>query len=175
MSSAVLIDKNGELKNVKLSNPSDISELYKKCGFRSEKGFEKCGFWEIDNKCIVEIYGKKDGKSGTENKYELPPPNDNFLLFGNCIVLVKDNKNEYGNLSIESWEKIYEKLFGGFESLGEEDSESSEEEEISPDKLTKHGYKKDGFIVDDDDSEDLCEHEYTGSELTDEEYYYSDD
>jgi len=174
MTSAVLIDKNGELKNVKLTNPYDKTELYKKCGFRSEKDFELCGTWELENKCLIELYGKKDGKSGTENKYEFPPPNDSFLLFGSCILLVKDNDN-YGNLIVENWEKIYNKLFGGFESLGEEDSEVSEdEEEIPEDKLTKHGYKKDGFVVD-DESDDLCENEYTGSELTDEEYYYSDE
>lgn len=174
MTTAVLIDKNGELKNVKLTNAYDKTELYKKCGFRSEKDFELCGTWDIENKCLIELYGKKDGKSGTENKYEFPPPNDNFLLFGNCIVLVK-NSEGYGNLTIETWDKIYNKLFGGFESLGEEDSELSEDEEVPQDKLTKHGYKKDGFVVDDDDSDDLCEHEYTGSELTDEEYYYSDE
>lgn len=174
MTIAVLIDKNGELKNVKLTNAYDKTELYKKCGFRSEKDFELCGTWDIENKCLIELYGKKDGKSGTENKYEFPPPNDNFLLFGSCIILVK-NSEGYGNLTIEAWDKIYNKLFGGFESLGEEDSELSEDEEVPEDKLTKHGYKKDGFVVDDDDSDDLCEHEYTGSELTDEEYYYSDE
>ena len=53
-------------------------------------------------------------------------------------------------------------------------AESEDEEEIPEHKLTKHGYKKDGFVID-DDSDDLCEQEYTGSELTDEEYYYSDE
>lgn len=175
MTSAVLIDKNGELKNIKLNNPSDITELYKKCGFRSEKGFELCGEWDLDSKSKIYLYGKKDGKAGTENKYEFPPPNDNFLLYGSCLVLAKSS-DEFGNLTLETWEKVYEKLFGGFESLGDEDSESddSEDEEVPEDKLTKHGYKKDGFVID-DESDDLCEQEYTGSELTDEEYYYSDD
>ena len=174
MTSAVLIDKNGELKNIKLTNAYDKTELYKKCGFRSEKDFELCGTWEIDNKCLIELFGKKDGKSGSENKYEFPPPNDNFILFGSCVLLVKDSDG-YGNLTVENWEKIYNKLFGGFESLGEEDSDLSEDDEDIPeDKLTKHGYKKDDFVVD-DESDDLCEHEYTGSELTDEEYYYSDE
>jgi hypothetical protein len=173
MTSAILIDKNGEVKNIKINNPLDITELYKKCGFRNENSFELCGTYDLGNKVIIELYGKKDGKSGSENKYEFPPPNDNLLLFGSCLLMTK-NEKEYGVLNSELWEKIYEKLFGGFESLGEEDSElSEEEEEIPPEKLTKHGYKKDGFIVDDSDSN--TEDDYTGSELTDEEYYYSDD
>jgi hypothetical protein len=173
--SGVLIDKNGEIKNIKIYNPLDKTECFKKCGFRNEKGFEMCGTWELSNNIIVELYGKKDGKSGSENKYEFPPPNDNILLFGTCLLLTKNEEtDEYGHLTSESWEKIYDKLFGGFESLGEEDSELSEdEEEVAPENLTKHGYKKDGFIVDDSESEP--EDDYTGSELTDEEYYYSDD
>lgn len=169
----ILIDKNGEIKSIKINNPNDVTELYKKCGFRSEKGFEKCGTWELNNNVVVELYGKKDGKSGTENKYEFPPPNDNFLLFGTCLLMTKNNET-YGNLTPEIWEKIYDKLFGGFESLGEEDSEVSEEEEIPEDKRTKHGYKKDGFVVDDESDTD-AEADYTGSKLTDEEYYYSDE
>ena len=43
---------------------------------------------------------------------------------------------------------------GGFESLGEDDSYSSEEG-IDPELLTKEGYsKEDGFIVDGEDEEE---------------------
>ena len=55
------------------------------------------------------------------------------------------------DLNVEEWEQYYEKLYGGFEELGEDDSYSSEEE-VDPDMLTKEGYsKEDGFIVDDDE------------------------
>ena len=49
------------------------------------------------------------------------------------------------------WEKIYEKLMGGFEDLIDDDEES-EEDYIPPQFKTKQGYsKEDNFIVDDDD------------------------
>ena len=54
---------------------------------------------------------------------------------------------------LDLWEKIYEKLFGGFEDLdatAEEDEMSDELANVQSMK-TKTGYLKDGFIVDDDD------------------------
>ena len=58
------------------------------------------------------------------------------------------------DLTVDEWEKCYEKLFGGFEELGEEDSYSSEEE-IPEHLKTKEGYsKEDGFVVDSEDDGD---------------------
>ena len=52
------------------------------------------------------------------------------------------------DFTVEEWKTAYEKLMGGFEDLDEEEEES-EEEYVDPEDLTKHGYKKDGFVVDD--------------------------
>ena len=65
---------------------------------------------------------------------------------------------------------IYEKLFGGFEDLAataeEDDKEIDELEKVPSEMKTKDGYLKDGFVVDDDNSE-LSYEEY---EYSDEEY-----
>ena len=64
------------------------------------------------------------------------------------------NSTQVFDLTVAEWEKCYEKLFGGFEELGEDDSYSSEEE-IPEHLKTKEGYsKEDGFIVDSDDEDD---------------------
>ena len=58
---------------------------------------------------------------------------------------------EFVNLTKKEWEEVYNRLFGGFEELDESDDDddiSSIEEDI-PEILTKEGYIKDGFIVDD--------------------------
>ena len=88
----------------------------------------------------------------------MPPPLDNTLYFGSMILIKHQTKNINNNnvkdISLEEWNKIYEKLFGGFEDLNDNDS-YSEEEEIPEHFKTKEGYsKEDGFIVDDDDSDD---------------------
>ena len=57
------------------------------------------------------------------------------------------------------WNKIYEKLFGGFEDLAATAKEDEEEEDelanIPKEKKTKNGYLKDGFVVDSSDEEDF--------------------
>ena len=152
------------------------------------------------------MYGKLDGKANMENKYDFPPPVDKNLYFGSCALvgMLRDDTNNrtYINLSIELWNKIYEKLFGGFENLavtGAEDDDEEDELENIPKsmKTKKGGYLKDGFVVDSSDTEDVvsseteddnddvsndlsCEEESLlleeiGSELSEEAYDYSDD
>ena len=63
----------------------------------------------------------------------------------------------YVDLSLTLWEKIYEKLFGGFEDLSatcvEDENEEDELANVPKEKKTKDGYLKDGFVVDSSDSE----------------------
>jgi len=204
----IIIEKTG---NVKALNVKDFKEedLYKKCGFKKVDGFEKHHDWssKIDGqKYFISVYGKTDGKANTENKYDFPPPIDTKLFFGSC-ALVAATKNDDGtfmrcNLSIQLWDKVYEKLFGGFEDLAATYAEDEEEEDeldaIPAEKKTKDGYLKDGFVVDsdgdddyeidedddedededeseefsDDTANDLLLVEDIGSELSEEEYDY---
>ena len=72
------------------------------------------------------------------------------------------------DLSLELWEKMYEKLFGGFEDLNatalEDEEEMDELAFVPKEKKTKNGYLKDGFVVDSDGDE-----EFSGDEEDDEE------
>lgn len=150
----LLVEKNGDIKNKHVSNES---ELYKKCGFKKQEGFEKHAEWNVsisNHKYNISLFGKAKGKANTENKYDFPPPADNILLFGNCILTSKMN-GEPNDLTSDLWEKIYEKLFGGFEDLDataeEDENEVDELASVPKSMKTKTGYLKDGFIVDDDD------------------------
>lgn len=161
----VLIDRTGTLKTV---NAKDFSEetLYKKAGFKSAEGFKLQHYWGADDGLDQSIclYGKTKGKAGQENKYDFPPPVDNQLFFGQCILIGRDGESgDVVDLEEDDWEDIYEFLFGGFEEIGIEDSE--DEEELDTDDeveaiakssgvavvRTKQGYAKDGFIIDDDE------------------------
>ena len=154
MVKVVFVKKNGTLKNssIKLE---DLNNLYKKCLFSSNKNFEQRNSWSIDDKTFYSIFCKNTGKSGSENKYELPPPIDSELFFGTLVILKHSKKmldiDNLQDLSLDEWENVYNKLFGGFEDI-EDEEEDSEEEYIDPKNLTKQGYdKSDGFIVDDDE------------------------
>jgi len=92
----------------------------------------------------IQLYAKKRGRPGTENKFEFPPPMDRALLFGKCLLL-----NPAGDLTLEMWRDFYES------TMQFEDIESESESE--PDKVDgecSNGYLKDGFVVSDNELEE---------------------
>lgn len=163
----LVVEKNGDIKETEIKRDMISSdELAKKCKFKKFEGFCKRTEWgyNIQNfKIFVEMWAKNDGMANQENKYEFPPPLDHDLYFGACVLIAHDAKNNYVDLTESLWDKIYEHLFGGFESLvathDDDDDEEDELDKIPDSKKTKHGYLKDGFVVDggvnsDDDGED---------------------
>ena len=170
----IIVDKSASLKNLTVKDYK-VDELYKKCGFKKADTFILQVEWPVKldgQKYLIQMYGKLDGKANMENKYDFPPPVDKKLYFGSCALvgmLREDSNNRsHINLSLELWNKIYEKLFGGFEDLaviGADDDDEEDELENVPKKLKtkKGGYLKDGFVIDSSDTEEAA-----GSETEDE-------
>jgi hypothetical protein len=160
MTSIVLVEHNGNIKNIK-SKDFSFETLYKKCGFRSAEHFDKMTTWSIEyNKeiCNIELWAKNEGKANNENKYDFPPPVDNDLYYGTCALVRVDSKGKVMDLTMDIWVKLYEKLFGGFEDIVEddeedEDAEEDDEDDEDDDIKTKNGYVKDDFVIDDDEEE----------------------
>ena len=121
----VIVEKNGSLKEVNIKQ-YDSEFLCKKAGFKNSNGFKAHTCWKQEN-MEVYLYGKTEGRAGQENKYDMPPPSDNTLFFGSCLLLMKKKSKEV-DLTVKSWKEIYESLFGGFEDVGDEDSEEDAEE-----------------------------------------------
>jgi hypothetical protein len=160
MTSIIIIDKNCAIKTLCVKEYKE-EELYKKCGFKKADGFKNHTDWSIKlsgTKYLVTIYGKTEGKANSENKYDFPPPVDNILFFGSCALVcrldTKENKDKKipCNLTLEMWNQMYEKLFGGFEDLAltsaEDEQEIDELANVPKEKKTKQGYLKDGFVID---------------------------
>jgi hypothetical protein len=156
MPSLILVDKSGKLKSIK-TDGLDLEALCKKCGFKSIDGFALAHTWsvafnEIEYKLC--LYGKTAGRANSENKYEFPPPMDNTLFFGSCVVLNIEN-GIVADLSVENFEDIMEHLYGGFEDVDSEDAETeSSDDEVVGLPKTKDGYVKDDFVVDSDDEDE---------------------
>ena len=119
----ILVEKTGELKTLSIKDYKE-DELFKKCGFKKADDFSKHIDWsaKIDGqKYIISMYGKSEGKANMENKYDFPPPVDNKLYFGCCALVaqISDdlNKKSLSNLSLDLWNKIYDKLFGSREEV----------------------------------------------------------
>ena len=156
MPSIVVVEKTGELK-VREYKSTNTDELYKKCNLKKPDGFDKVMEWGYskkgDNPLTVELWARSDGQANQENKYDFPPPVDSELFFGSCALLSRDSSMKIVDLTVEKWNKVYEHLFGGFETLADnadEDEEEEDELENVPSSMkTKDGYLKDGFIIED--------------------------
>jgi hypothetical protein len=186
----LIVEKLGSLKSLTIKDYNE-EDLYKKCGFKNSNNFLKQTEWKIkyeNNKYILSLFAKIEGKANTENKYDFPPPNDKLLFFGDCVIVCSVLNNEgnpiYTSLSIELWNIFYEKLFGGFENLNataEEDENEEDELENIPSKFkTKQGYLKDGFVVEDkllldDEEEDDDSYETDDDEPLDDSIEEDDD
>jgi hypothetical protein len=176
----IIVDKSASLKNLTVKDYK-VDELYKKCGFKKADTFILQVEWPVKldgQKYLIQMYGKLDGKANMENKYDFPPPVDKQLYFGSCALvgMLRDESTNRShiNLSLELWNKLYEKLFGGFEDLaviGADDDDEEDELENVPKKLKtkKGGYLKDGFVIDSSDTEEAA-----GSETEDEDDEVSD-
>jgi hypothetical protein len=184
-----------------------VEELYKKCGFKKAEDFNKQIEWNVKydgKKYLIQVFAKADGRANSENKYDFPPPIDSKLFYGSCAIVAQVKKDDgskgYSNLTLSLWNKIYEKLFGGFEDLAatakKDEEEEDELENVPKEKKTKQGYLKDGFVVDSSDTEDYSPYisssdndedfnteeqedndiliEDVGSELSEESYDYDD-
>jgi hypothetical protein len=156
MPSIVVVEKNGDLKAQEYKS-SNTDELYKKCSFKKADGFGKVAEWTYskkgENMITVELWARSDGQANQENKYDFPPPVDSELFFGNCALLARDSNTNMIDLTVEKWNKVYEHLFGGFETLADNEDEDDEEEDeldnVPSSMKTKDGYLKDGFIIED--------------------------
>ena len=168
----LLIKKNCDLVHKKLDN-----ELYYLCGFKNSDNFGLRFTWHYNNYFIT-LYSKSLGNAGNENKYDLPPPLDNKLFFGNIIIIAHKNKNPNNknilNFTIDDWNKFYNHAFGGFEDINDTSEEEEEEEEILLKYLTNTGYSKEsGFIVGDNEDIELLS-DYSEEIMNDSDYYISD-
>lgn len=160
MTSIILVESTGALKISKVKDVA-FDNLYKKCGFRVAEHFAKRTTWNVpvgDEMVSIELWSKNDGKAGSENKYDFPPPVDKDLYFGTCVLIRVDENEKIVHLTLDVWNKIYDHLFGGFDDLDEDEEPSEDELEKVPQSLkTKHGYLKDGFVIDAPEDEDNLE------------------
>jgi hypothetical protein len=178
MTSIIIVDKSASIKATKIKG-LDRDTLYKKCGFRKADGFELRNKFKIKKFGVdtVEVWARDSGKAGSENKYELPPPIDHTLYFGSIAIAAFDDNDEFIDLTEDTWKKVYEHLFGGFEDIDDADSEAEyiedELDSVPTEKKTKSGYLKDGFVVDtncdSDEEEEDCSEEESDEEEEDDE------
>jgi transcription elongation factor S-II len=102
------------------------------------------------------LFGYTDGKAGTENKHELPPPHDTQLIFGDIVVLLSKDKRSFAKplpIKQDDYETFYTQMFEGFESLDEDeadaDADADLEEDVIQDELADEAHVDDESVADD--------------------------
>jgi hypothetical protein len=156
MTTVLIINKDGKVKESKIKTYCEES-LFKKVGLKSSIDFKLQHTYQIllgDDTHLVSVFGKTSGKSNSVNKYEFPPPVDNILFYGSCILVKTCNvTNAKYDLNLKLWNNMYSELFGGFHDISDDDEESDVDSSstIDPILLSKEGYLKNDFVVEDSD------------------------
>lgn len=155
----ILVKKNGSLKQLRRVAPDEMTQpTYVTLSETSETYaavFRLQATWSVKKHgCVVELWGRTTGRAGQENVYDFPPPVDEALFFGNCLlVLAGSDSLPDASFTPDVWNQVYATLFGGFHNLDKikeaDKSEYDELADVSDKYKTKEGYLKDGFIVED--------------------------
>ena len=159
----IILNTNGNISNVSIkTNNLDINNIdnkfIKNILFRTGTNeLERHCDWELEDGIIVSIFAWDNGSIKNLNKHELPPPSDNILLYGDILV-IKTKSGKFCNISFEEYNQFYEMAFGGFEDLGSEDSEYSDDSDYD---------KTDSFIASDNEILEVSSQSTTESEYVD--------
>ena len=80
MTKIIIVNKLGNVTNKNVKN-LNIETIYKQCNLKkSTNSFKLRHTWKNNNSSFVSIYAKDSGRAGSENKYELPRPIDDFTV-----------------------------------------------------------------------------------------------
>lgn len=170
----IIVSKTGNLIETEIvtntiTSIKELTEiLSKKCDNKKSAGYSCYHTWRYRNRnnrfgfgdslrdtkyIYIDLWAKTYGRAGQENKYELPPPIDEIIFFGNIALVARVDKETACNLTLKKWKLVYEHLFGGFEDLAatakDDENEIDELDLVPASQKTKTGYLKDGFVVDD--------------------------
>jgi F-type H+-transporting ATPase subunit epsilon len=101
---------------------------------------------------VVILTPEKEAFNGAAKSIKVPGTSGEFEVLSNHAPIISSLEQGTVRVLTEGGDKIIFQINSGFEDLVEEEEES-EEEYVDPKDLTKQGYKKDGFVVEDGDME----------------------
>ena len=153
----VILAQKGETKQVKIPSKDITLDIIKKT-LKSKFEVELLGTYEYQTYQLY-LFGAIDGKEGTENEHELPPPHDSILAFGDILVIASQTNNYKTPVAFTTanFEKFYQYIFEGLD----EEEEDEGENEVDDDE--------DGVL--DEEAEDDEDHEVNDEEVEDEDNY----
>jgi DNA-directed RNA polymerase subunit M/transcription elongation factor TFIIS len=162
----LVLSHSGEIKTAKITIQSDesgcqLTDLQKYMKKKTAPEVLGTFPWK---KHILHLLGYKDGKAGTENKHDLPPPLDNQLFFGDILLLNSKDEASFTkpvSMTTEEYELFYTQMFEGFEDLDENEDEDEEEEDLDEFENEEDGFQEEdeGKVASDYEDEEEKEEE----------------
>ncbi len=145
----VVLSANGEARQSRLTGSEVTGEaIAKLC--RKTKPASEVAVYDTEEVTLT-VWGWADGKAGTENKHELPPPTDELLLFGDAVVTAAATEDSaLQGYTVAQWESFYKEAFKGFHETGSDSGSDSDEEEEEEEEIEEAADE----VVDDAVSED---------------------
>ena len=159
MSSGCILTVKGEVKKCKITETT--MQAFQTILKRKTEP-EILGEYEYGTLKLT-LIGYKEGRAGTENKHELPPPLDDQIFFGDIVLIASKIDKDWNSpvpFTLEQYEKFYSKQFGGFDEIDSEDSDTEDEEVIEPEK------EEEEVVEEEEEEEEVVEDD----EEVDEEY-----
>lgn len=128
----ILLTQKAEVKQSKLQIDNGVLSLDTiQKSLKKKTAPELIGTYTY-KQILLSLFGYKEGKAGTENKHELPPPFDNILLFGDALLIASQAPSNYTkpiSFKTDEYETFYTKSFGGFDDIDSESDSDDEDEE----------------------------------------------
>ncbi len=143
--SCLVITKEGTLQPYTMKQ-WNVAQLYKRCGFKQPADFVVRHVWRqltFPSSAMlmdVELFGKVDGRPGSENQFAFPPPANNILFFGQCALVASMAGSAphhlYQSLTVDDWTAAIQVLLDttGDKMENDEDDEEDEEEDDEKDE-----------------------------------------
>jgi DNA-directed RNA polymerase subunit M/transcription elongation factor TFIIS/outer membrane biosynthesis protein TonB len=138
----LLLTAKGDIKRIKVKELKDtdplttesLQTILKKKTPVSELGTYPFGDLKLT------LFGYKTGKTGTENKHELPAPLNSEKIFSDILLIASKKRDSWKtpiNFSPDQYEKFYQSAFGEEEEEDNEDEEDDEEDEEDEEKVSE--------------------------------------
>lgn len=128
----LVLTAKGDVKQAKITVAKEseglcVGDLKKYLKKKDEP--ERVAHYKYKN-TFLSIFGYQKGKTGTENKHELPPPHEGHGCFGDMIVIASEKEDDISaaiSLKPDDYEQFYTQSFGGME---EDEDEGLDGEEV---------------------------------------------
>jgi transcription elongation factor S-II len=152
----VLLATKGETRKANLTLDADnrlTFEIVQKY-FRKKEVPEELGYYEHNDKTYY-LLGYKKGKSGTENKTELPPPYDKEKYYGDIIIVATETSWQEAPhpLTQDSWQKCMDLLLDRASEAEEDDASTNEDVDEDEEVVDEIAEDEDDGLVSEDESE----------------------